>query len=132
MDLRAKQIQLIHVGKSKLGMSEAGYRTLLGHYGAKSSTELDERGRKGVLKLMRLLGFVPQRKGRPRPAGERERLVRKVRALLINAPGGARPDAYADSIAQRMFKVEYFEWCTPDQLHRLVAALEIDKRRGQS
>jgi phage gp16-like protein len=55
-------------------------------------------------------------------------MVAKIRALLINDAGGPLPDTYADAIARQMFKVERFEWCTPEQLHKIVQALEVKKR----
>ena len=42
----------------------------------------------------------------------------------------AKPWEYADGMAKKMFKVEKLIWCTPQQLHKLVAALEYAKARA--
>ena len=127
---RRRDLAKIHVGAKELGLSREDYEALLWSVGrVRTSKDLDAHGRRAVIEHMRSRGFRPKRKGRTRPAPDRELMVAKIRALLINAPGGARPDSYADAMAQRMFEVERFEWCKPDQLHRLIQALEVDKRR---
>ncbi|MFV2949690.1 phage protein GemA/Gp16 family protein, partial [Pseudomonas japonica] len=62
----------------------------------------------------------------PNPSDERKALIGKIEAQLTEA---ARPWAYADAMAVRMFQVERVEWCDPEQLRRLVAALAYDARR---
>lgn len=127
---RRRDLALIHIAKKDLALSDEDYRALLWTVArARSAGDLDAHDRRKVIQHMQARGFRPRRKGRTTPAPERVRLIAKVRALLINAPGGARPDSYADAMAQRMFSVERFEWATPDQLRKLVQALEIDKRR---
>lgn len=127
---RKRDLALIHVGKKQLAMSDEDYRAMLWTVArAKSSGDLDAYGRRKVLQHLKSRGFTPQRKGRSKPAQGRELLVRKIRALLINDPAGAKEDAYADAIARRMFKVDRFEWCSPDQLRKIIQALEVDKRR---
>lgn len=129
-DARRRDLAKIHIGAKELGLSRADYECLLWTVArVKSSSELDAHGRRKVLQHMRSRGFKPRSKGRTKPAPERELMVAKIRALLINAKDGARPDSYADAMAQRMFQVERFEWCNPDQLRKLIQALEVDKRR---
>lgn len=65
------------------------------------------------------------RGAKPSVSAERQGLVDKLEALLADA---ARPWNYARAMALRMFGLQ-LEWCTGDQLRRLVAALEYDKRR---
>jgi phage gp16-like protein len=65
---------------------------------------------------------------RPTPAEPVAAMSAKIRALLRSA---GRPDAYADSIARRMYRVHFWEWLRPDQMHALVAALRIDEKRRQ-
>ena len=50
----------------------------------------------------------------------------KVEALLADA---GREWAYAHSVARRVCKVERIEWCNPDQLAKVIAALQIDADR---
>lgn len=128
--LRRRDLATIHIGAKALGMSREDYESMLWSLvRVKSAGELDAHGRRKVISHLKSRGFKPRRKGRSKPAQGRELLVRKVRALLINDPAGARPDAYADAMAQRMFGVERFEWATPDQLRKIIQALEVDKRR---
>jgi phage gp16-like protein len=133
MGTRTRELALIHMGKKALGMDDDTYRDFL-HKTAnvRSAAELSAAGLRAVIEAMRALGFrakpsvaAPQRVRAPR---ERAPLVAKVRALL-NAAG--RDDAYADAMAKRMFGVDRFEWLLGDQLWRLVAALEIDRKRRE-
>ena len=43
-----------------------------------------------------------------------------------------RPWGYAHGIAKKMFKIDLVEWCEPNQLWRIVAALEYDRRRREA
>lgn len=125
---RARELAAIHVAKKQLGLDDETYRLMLWSVArVRSAADLDHAGRQAVLDHLRARGFRPGRAGRPRPAPDRAGLVGKIRALLI--AGGHRPDAYADAMARRMFGVARYEWLRADQLHRLVAALEIDRRR---
>jgi len=130
MSSRRSKLATIHIGKKQLGMTDDEYRLMLASVaGVDSAKDCDDEALNRVIDRMRELGFRPQRKRRARPAPEREALVRKVRALLANY---RRPDGYADSMAKHMFGVDRFEWLEADQLRRLVAALEIDRRRRQA
>lgn len=129
-DARRRDLAKIHVGKKQLALSDEDYRALLWSVArARSAGDLDAHARRQVIEHMVSRGFRPRATGRTKPAPARELLVRKVRALLINHPTGRKQDAYADGVAQRMFKVQRFEWLTPDQLRTLIQALEVDKRR---
>jgi len=131
-DARRRDLATIHIAAKELALSDEDYRALLWTVGrAKSAGDLDAHGRRRVIDHMRSRGFMPRAKGRTKPAPERELMVRKIRALLIDHPTGAKPDAYADGMARRMFKVDRFEWLQPDQMRSLIQALEVDKtRRG--
>jgi hypothetical protein len=55
---RKKLIQLIHVGKAKLGMDDTAYRAFLtGHCGRNSAAKMTIRQLERVLKVMRNNGF---------------------------------------------------------------------------
>ena len=59
IDRRKKLIQLIHVAKSKLQMSDGDYRALLNGVGGKtSSAELSVAELEQVLRAMKSLGFT--------------------------------------------------------------------------
>lgn len=129
-DQRRRDLALIHLAAKDLGLTREDYECLLWSVArVRSAADLDAFARRKVINHLKSRGFKPRRKGRTKPAQGRELLVAKIRALLINGPDGARPDAYADAMAQRMFGVQRFEWCQPDQLRKLIQALEVDKRR---
>jgi hypothetical protein len=57
---------------------------------------------------------------------DRQRLMGKIGAVLADLH---LPWNYADGIATRMFNINKVEWCSPQQLYRIVAALAIYQRR---
>jgi phage gp16-like protein len=128
-DTRRAELAKIHIAAKRLGMEDDAYRAMLWAVArARSAADLDEAGRRRVLDHLKARGFKSKRKSRPRPSQDREALVGKVRAMLR---GMDLSDEYADGMSKKMFHVERYEWCNPDQLHRLVAALEYHKRRSQ-
>ena len=68
---------------------------------------------------------APSMKGKPKNV-DQVPMLGKVEALLADAK---RPWAYAHNTARQMFKVARVEWLDSDQLHKLVAALQIDSQR---
>lgn len=55
---KAKLVQLVHIGKSQLQMSEESYRLLLQQFGKQSSKEMTEAE-------LRQLVVILQQKGQP-------------------------------------------------------------------
>lgn len=126
-DQRRRELAQIHVAKKDLRMDEETYRAMLWSVArVHSAADLDAGGRRQVLEHLKAVGFKPRRRGRSRAAGSKAALIGKIRAQLAAA---GRPDSYGDGMARRMFGVERYEWCRPDQLHRIVAALGYDARR---
>lgn len=131
MSAAARKIQ---IARRQLGMDDDTYRAMLMRtVGATTSKGLTPRQIGRVLAELERLGFQPTspRKaaaGRQtaEPAPERAALIGKIKRQLAEAE---RTIAYADGMARRMFKVERVEWCDPDQLRRLVAALAYDAQR---
>lgn len=124
---RQRELAQIHIAKKDLRLDDDTYRAMLYSVArVHSAAELDAEGRRQVLAHMKARGFKARRRGRTRPAGDKAPLIRKVRALLADA---GRTDGYADGMAKRMFGTQRFEWLTPPQLGKLVAALSIDQRR---
>jgi phage gp16-like protein len=119
---------IIHVAKAQLGMSDEDYRDMLASVGAASSKELTYPKYAEVMRRMKAGGFKVRSGGprRPEPAPERRALYGKIEAILADA---GLPWAYADALAKQMFGIEMCQWCTPDQLWRIVAALSIYMRR---
>lgn len=128
---RNNDLAQIHIAKKQLGMDDDAYRDMLFAVArVRSAKQLDHAGRAKVLDHLKRCGFRgadAARPKRPTPAPEVVAMCRKVRAQLIAL--GKLPDTYADGIAQRMYGVQFFEWLKPDQLHDLVAALQVQQRR---
>lgn len=118
----------IHIARKELGMDDDTYRLALSNMTGKTSTKgMTLQELKTVVEGFRSRGFVPKKIGRrPRPPKDRAALMDKVEALL--ADKGLSWN-YAHSMALRMFKIKRVDWLDGDQLWRLVAALEVQKRR---
>lgn len=123
----------IHIAKAQLGMDDDAYRALLARVaGVRSAKDLGPRQIGAVLREFERLGFQPKpaakakSRAKPNPSEERQALIDKIGAQLTEA---GRPWGYADAMSVRMFQVERVEWCDPDQLRRVVAALAYDARR---
>lgn len=127
---RARELGMIHVAKKQLALDDDAYRDMLWSVArVRSAADLDAAGREAVIAHLKARGFRPAGKRRPRPPADRAALVAKIRALLIEA---GRPDTYADGVARNMFGIEQFQWCDPDQLRRIVAALAYDANRRRA
>lgn len=144
-DPRRQRLGRIHQGKKALGLGEAEYRALLvrasdgvdGLDGVASSALMTEAQHIAVLREMARLGFKAEAAaararrrwpGEPKDCASRP-LLRKVRALLAD---GKKPWSYAHAMAKHMFGVDKAEWLHDGDLHKLVAALQVDARRHNS
>jgi phage gp16-like protein len=135
---RRRDLAAIHIAAEQLGLDRATYEAMLftvagptARRGGKiSAAHLDDVGRRRVLEHLRRVGWqrtAPRAPaGRPTPAPDRIKMVRMIRGLLREA---GRADEYADGLSKRMFHVELFEWCAPDQLRRIISALRYDRGR---
>lgn len=134
-DSRRRDLATIHIAKKATGIADEVYRMKLQEFGGvSSSSDLDEKGRARVIAYFKSIGWKPTgtkggsaRPKRPTPAAENLALVRKIRAQLISL--GRLPDTYADGIAKQAFNVNYYEWCTPEQLHKLSSMLTYEQQR---
>lgn len=133
-DPRRAQIAKIHLAANQLGLDDSTYRELLLRITNKdSSAAMSIQERDQVIQELKRLGFSDARKqggatifpGRPENV-DSVPMLKKVEALLA---AGGKPWSYATSMAKRMFKVERLEWLKADQLHRLIAALQIHANR---
>ncbi len=60
MTISIKQKALLHVAKTKLGLSDESYRAVLAHIaGVTSSTELDQAGFEAIMGMFEYSGFRP-------------------------------------------------------------------------
>lgn len=126
---RNADLAKIHLAKKQLALSDEDYRAMLWTVArVKSSAELDAHGRKRVLEHLKSRGFKPRRPrpGLDAPARRRGAQLGKIRAYLADA---GLPDSYGDGIAKRVVKRERLEFCSSDDLAKIIAALEYDQRR---
>jgi phage gp16-like protein len=131
-DMRRRDLARIHILREELRIADADYRDILWTIGrVRSAAEMDSALRQAVIRhLSARRKYAPgeRRWISPRitlPA-ESAAMGKKVCALLS---AGAREHPYADSIARRMCGVERWEFLPPDDMHRMIAALQIDQRR---
>jgi phage gp16-like protein len=126
-----KEIQIIHVAKSQLMMTDEEYRAVLRSVGVSTSKDLTYPQYEKLLCRFRADGFILTAKkhsGRKdtKASWDKEPMLKKIGALLA-AMGLSWK--YADSIAKHMFKVDLVSWCAPEQLHSVIAALEYKRRK---
>lgn len=136
-DRRRRELAAIHVLASKqLRLDRDTYEALLQRVsGVNSAADLDSAGRSKVLDEMKRLQGVAQHQARnavpapgtpPNARDELAAMMGKVGAILTET---GKSWNYAQGIARRMFKVQRVEWLKPEQLHKLVAALQISANR---
>jgi phage gp16-like protein len=129
---RRARLAAIHMGKKHLGLDDDTYRDLLeSACGVRSAADATDDGLVAVLRRMESQGFVQKTKKdvgrRPNtPQRDKVELVKKIEALLADA---GRHWNYAHGCAKKMFGKDAVEFCTGDELWRIVAALEKDKAR---
>lgn len=131
--LRRRRVAAIHAEAKRLQLDDATYRALLARMtgGKTSSKDCSLEELSAVIAELARLAGKPERQvmsarafaGRPRTLSP---LLEKIEALLTEA---RREWSYAHALARRMFRAQRLEWLNDDQLHRLVAALQIDANR---
>jgi phage gp16-like protein len=124
-----KQKALIHVAKTQIGMTDSEYRDLLAGFGAASSRDLSHTKFDAVIKRFTDLGFK-KKPGKPykklNPIGSKKRLLHKIEKQIEKMNLNWK---YVDGMAQKMFGVDRVIWCIPQQLHKIVAALNYHQKR---
>ncbi|MDI3325597.1 regulatory protein GemA [Pontibacterium granulatum] len=127
---RKTAIQLIHIAKSQLALDETTYRQMLTSItGQNSCSKLALPQLQQVLDHLKSKGFKTKTRRygkRPNPTTNRTAMMGKVEALLAD---GNLHWNYAHAMAKRMFQVEKVDWLEPDQLRKLIAALEYNAKR---
>ena len=123
---KKKMMQLVHIGKNKLGLDDGTYREMLYQVtGKHSSKDCTAVALRKVIDQMEQHGFkvTPAKKHqtkKPDAAAAKKALVDKIEALLTD---GGYPWEYAESMAKHMYKVDALTFCTPRQLRGIVTAL---------
>lgn len=134
-DSRKRDLATIHIAKKDTQIADDIYRAKIMEIGkVESAGDLDEKGRAKLIAYFKSIGWLAsatkgggKRPKRPTPAPENAPLCRRIRAQLISL--GKLPDTYADGIAKQAFQVTFYEWCTPEQLHKISAMLGAEQRR---
>jgi phage gp16-like protein len=130
-----RQIALIHVAKSRIGMSDSEYRAMLSGYGVQSSKQLRQGQFDTVMKHFAVMGFSSNLKSKNNPAvagqkskplASRDRLRAKISAILRDLQ---LTDSYADAIAKTRFEVDTWRWLKTDDLYKLTAMLSYHQQR---
>ncbi|WP_286695002.1 gp16 family protein [Spongiibacter sp. UBA1325] len=125
---RQRLLAQIHIARKQLALDDDTYRQALKTLTGKTSAKhLSLPELRCVMDDFTRKGFVPKKGGkRPRPAKNRTALMNKIEALLADKNQSWQ---YAHSMAEHMFGLKRVDWLNADQLWRLVAALEIQRRR---
>jgi phage gp16-like protein len=127
--LRKTMLAKIHVAKKDLGLSDDAYRAILAEVGGgESAGDLDLGGLNDVLFHMQKLGFEPKRSKKTGSLPEAK--AGQIKRIWAQCYSMGRPvPAYADGMAKKMFGIARIQWCDPDQLRRISAALTYQQNR---
>lgn len=131
---RNRLLAAIHAGAKKLALNEETYRALVERVSSahgpaqRSSAQCSPAQLHAIADELRRLGGAPARGAhwRGRPKGTLSPQLAKIEALLAD---NRRPWTYAHAVARRICKVERVEWCSVEQLGKVIAALQIDANR---
>ena len=128
--LRNAELARIHILADELGLSREEYRdvvfTVTRRY---SAADLDFNQRRTLLDhLTARLKSTADWGWVNGAAADKKPLLRKIKKQLESASRGKN---YVDGIAKRMFAIERVEFCAPDQLRKIVAALNYDRKRKE-
>lgn len=132
MEKRRKMIAKIKIAQSQLKMDDDIYRDLLHRLtGKNSAKDLDYAELDRVLREMTRLGFKPTRmiERAPIRALNQNKLMNKINALLID---NQKSWHYANGIAKQMFQKEKVNQLHPDELRKLLIALQIYSNRRKT
>lgn len=133
-DLRKSELAQIHIAKTQLALADDEYRNLLIQVtGKTSSKDLTWQQRKSLLDHFKKLGFKVKanKTGRTKPvvSQDRTRLINKIEAQLADA---GLPWSYADGMAKRICKVDSINFCLPEHLSKIIAALNYQAKRREA
>ncbi|MBU3032380.1 regulatory protein GemA [Paracoccus marinaquae] len=137
MTITRKQIALLHVAKSRLGLSDDTYRTALAQIaGVTCSTELDGPGFDAMMGLFQYLGFEPvkaqgQNYG-ARPGMASFAQIELIRALWREYTSRQAGEAELNKWLLRCFKVSSLRFLTAGAAPKAITALKAMKARASA
>ena len=132
---RKQMIQKIHIGKAELKMDHECYvRFLLETVDKHSCSVMTDAELMQVLQAMKAKGFVIKSKKhgkRPDVGKAKENLTRanylsKIEAFLTD---NQKPWQYAHAICKKAFGIDRLQWCTEEQLRKVVQMLAVSAKR---
>lgn len=138
---RNADLAKIHIAKKQLNIDDDQYRDILWSLcRVRSSADITtSEGRDKVLEHLRACGFkaskpTRQHKAEPEPDPDAPHNLASSKQLqyiggLLRRHG--RKWNYAQSMAKSMFKRDRITFCTPAELSKIIAALNIDGRRRE-
>ena len=136
--IRKRVLAAIHATAHQLGLSDDVYRDLVQRVSAEHGPVQRSAGACNPAQLAAVANELRRLSGKPandarngrvwagKPKGDMTPQLGKVEALLADA---GREWAYAHALAKRLCRVARLEWCNPDQLAKVIAALQIDADR---
>ena len=135
---RKQMIQKIHIGKTELKMDRECYtRFLLETVDKHSCSVMTDSELMQVLQAMQARGFKVKSKrygkrpdvGKAADNAVRKRYMDKIEAFLtVNK----KPWSYAHAMCKKSFGIDRLQWCTEDQLRKIVQMFAVmAKRHGE-
>lgn len=119
----------IHIAKKELCLPEDIYRgIILELFGVDSAGKLKNEDLVKLCTHFEKIGWQskPPRK-KPAPTRERQSMLKKIWAICYDL--GLPVPEYAEGMVKRMFKIDSINWCSTEQLHKVIAALIYHKKR---
>jgi len=134
MPITRNQITLLHVAKSKLGLSDAEYRAALVHIcGVTSSRELDTGGFEALLGFFEYLGFTPLTARGPnygaRPGMASFAQIELIRALWSEYTDGRAGEEELTKWLERTWRVSSLRFLRAAVAPKVITALKAMKAR---
>ncbi|MBF0392299.1 MAG: regulatory protein GemA [Alphaproteobacteria bacterium] len=127
MPVDRKQLSLIHVAKTRLGMEDADYRALLKRMGGVDSAKnLDLAGFQRMMDAFSRLGFhsdFAERNFGSRVGMASARQVAMIRTLWGRFTGGEGDDASLGKWLEKKFKISSVRFITREAAQKVIAAL---------
>ncbi len=129
MKITRGQLALIHVSKSKIGMTEEEYRELLGSFGVKSSKMLSPGQCDEIMKHFYKCGFTHQIKMGDQLLDmqrNKQEIFGQIKSTLRLM---GLPWAYARKIGERKYRIRVLNDCNAKQLFAVLQALRKQRQR---